>query len=769
MDMKAGMEPTFESASRLFSDLPNIWTPIGWKDHLFRFNVLWNGAVYAQPCLNRRTEQWRGQGVNLTFVPSLDVRQVPFTHGWPAFIKQDDGLVRQGWYEGDAPVLWSEWPFEGLLLRSDVFAHITGGKNVQTGIEPLFAWVRLKVHDSIRDLPLAKDTGFVIRINEPGMVLSMSLRGQHMEYPKYPRDLRLHAQQYSKEEGLLLMEEENKIRMAVAPRQTCSVEFFPPKENTSDALLFIRMPAKIGAHVDLLVSMLPVERSVFQDELYAGRSQALRQANTYWRRKPATAATFCVPEEPVNKAIYHSLKFAELVAEKNPAGGGYSMLTGSLCYTNLWATPLSMTCIMTLDALGYHSVVEKYLEIFRREQGTVVPPGDSFRLHPGYLSSPKSLTSRDWLSDHGALLYTISEHALLSGSRDFIERWTDSIVRACEFIVYARSITGHGGVAGLLPPAVATDCGTKIQAVWNDGWNYKGLVTAARLLMRIGYPGAGEFMNEAADYRGVFQKAFRRRASTMPGWTDKRGRKNPFAPTALSGDQPWETRHPFYLDTGPLFPVYAGLMDAGDPLMRSVLRWFREGPQTDFFRRESNCFQVPCLDYGMSSCEPCYSWNVFHSHQEGDRESFLTAMYSLFAGAMSRKTYTLCETRGGVTGLTPACLQIWMARLAVIDDQLSDNELHLLRFLPLAWCRPGKPAVFKDMPTEFGPVSLRLVLSGDEKTLEVFFSHSFHHAPGKIILYQPPIEKLRYININGKSVCPRKGRVVISPGIENAG
>ena len=63
-------EPNMETALGWWSELPNKWTPVGWKDHLFRFNVLFNGTIMAQPDLNRRTEAWKGQGVQLEFLPS---------------------------------------------------------------------------------------------------------------------------------------------------------------------------------------------------------------------------------------------------------------------------------------------------------------------------------------------------------------------------------------------------------------------------------------------------------------------------------------------------------------------------------------------------------------------------------------------------------------------------------------------------------------------------------------------------------------------------
>ena len=425
-------------------------------------------------------------------------------------------------------------------------------------------------------------------------------------------------------------------------------------------------------------------------------------------------------------------------------------------YADMWSTPMAMTAIMCLDTLGYHDEVAKYLEIFRHEQGTVIAPGDGFVLHPGYLSSPKTLTSIDWLTDHGAILYTITEHALLSGDRAFAERYTELIVKACEFIQYARARTDHPGVPGIMPPAVATDLGTRIQAAWNDGWHYKGLTAAVKLLRQLGHPRAEEFAREADDYRRAFQAAFRAKAASMPTWQDADGRTHQFTPTAFTGDTPSETRHAFYLDAGPLFPVFAGLLPADDPLMRSTLKWFREGPQTKFHRFDGNAFQVPCLDYEMSSSEPCYSWNIFHSWQLGDRTNFLAGMYSLFAGACSRKTYTFCETRGGITAITPALLPLWLARLAVVDDQLEADTLHLLRLIPLAWLTLDHPAVFANLPTEFGVVTLRVQPNADG-VLIVEYAARYRAKTPRLLLHIPPLPGLIAVEVNG-------ARVNVSPG-----
>src|ERR1051325_7287492 len=113
MIRKSSSEPDFRTACGWWPDLEAIWTPVGWKNHLFRFNVFSNGMILAQPDLNRRTEKWQGQGTQLTFVASPFYRFddfVPIQN--TAYTTEDDNTIRQGWESTDAPVLWSEFGVE---------------------------------------------------------------------------------------------------------------------------------------------------------------------------------------------------------------------------------------------------------------------------------------------------------------------------------------------------------------------------------------------------------------------------------------------------------------------------------------------------------------------------------------------------------------------------------------------------------------------------------------------------------------------------------
>jgi len=765
-------ETDFQIASGWWPDLPNIYTTLGWKDHLFRFTVLWNGTVLAIPHLNRRTEAWAGQEAQIAIAPHATEQFLGLDSTTAPYLLHDDNLCNQGWESGPAPVLWTDIPKDALVHRLRMFAHIPGGQAVAAGDDPLFVWVRLSVRDTCPALPLEDATGFSLVIQKPHLLTSMNTHrnvvpnrenGRHV----YPRALVPDTKAAAAIKGLRIVEPDGGVRLGVAKNQSDLLGFHwftPGQENEKDYRLYLQIPARKGASVDVLIPMVPCERAIFDAELARGYDAALAETARFWKGVTATKTTFETPEPAVNATLRQSVRFSHMLAEKNPATGKVCKVSGSLMYSDLWTTPLAMELVMMMDMFGQHSAVAPWLAILREEQGTVVPPGPSYEAHPGFLSTPALYKSLDWLSDNGAVLWTLSMHALLSGDRAFAQSVAEILIRSCEWVRDMRAKTGHGGIEGVLPPGAADDKGGAVQATWSNGWNYLGLRAAVRVLRGLDHPRTNELARETAAYKKDFVKAFRAKCQTMPTWKDAKGRRRRAIPSALSGQQKYDFRHAFTLDGGSLFLVFAGLMDADDPLMRDALAWFREGPAQAFYRRDSNCWQVPVLEHEMSSCEPCYSWNLFHAWQSGDRAHFLEGMYSVFAGGVSRKTQISCETRGGVTGTVFAApLALYSARLAVIDDQLRERELHLLRLIPKAWLKPGDAGRFDSMPTEHGPVTLRTKVSRDGKTLDVTWLPAFRDVPPRVILHQPssPLGQPMRLKVNGQAVKPLRGRVIL--------
>jgi hypothetical protein len=745
-------EPNVEVASTWWPEMENTWVPIGWKDHPLRFNVLYDGTVIAQPVRYPA----RGQGVQLTFLPSRD-GEPPVNIGTRPYQlrSRDGGVGDQAWTDDATPVLRTRWRQDGIIFRQDVFAHLKGGRQVKTGVEPLFAWIRLSVENS------PPGGAFVlIRINRPHIQTEMDRHRNLIANPLasgYPRPLRLESP--ANQTRHLLLDDSARVRLAIVSGSQATATLIHQRPNCPDAYLKIAFPAAKDEHVDLLVPLVSENREVVDDELALGRAAALHEADRFWSAVPPTASRVDTPERLVNEAARQAVKFCGVIAERHPDTGQYALLSGSWHYENLWATPTSMNITMILDGLGHHSTAEKYLEIFRQEQGTIVPPGKAYHKHAGYLATPRTFTSIDWLTDHGAILHAATHHAMVTDDLQFIEQWTEPILKACEFIRDFRKSSGHGGVKGILPAAVPTDTGTQEQSVWTDGWNYKGLCTAVRLLQRMNHPRTDEFAREAIAYREDFLRAIRAAMPRMPEWIDGDGRKHRFVPTALP--EGGDIKFPFYLDTGPLFLVYGGLMNADDDLMRSALHYFRAGPNRRTYDLGGAWHQPVCLQHEISSCEPCYSWNVFHAWQAGDRPKFLEGMYSLLTGSMSRRTSIGCEHRGGVSGtLFSVPLPNELARLAVIDDQLEPNRLHLLRLVPLAWLRVDRPTTFDRIPTEFGPVTLRFQLKENGRQLLVTFKPRFHHYPQEISLHVPPLDGLFEIAVGDRMHATRPGDVI---------
>jgi hypothetical protein len=438
-----------------------------------------------------------------------------------------------------------------------------------------------------------------------------------------------------------------------------------------------------------------------------------------------------------------------------PATRQRSLLSGAVRYSNLWVTPTSMTMHMLLDPLGWHGDVAKYLEIYREDQGRTAPPGPDFKPHPGYFGPPQALSSGfRWLTDHGAVLYTASRHALLTGDRQFIERWEQPILKACDFLLEARRLPRKPpAVDGALPPAHASDVRRPLQAVWSDGWNHKALLTTARLLRVMNHPRAEELERECHEWREAVAGAMRAKAARQPKWTDAAGHERRITPMTLTTDDSdgLGYDHPFYLDTGPTFGVFGGLLRADDPLMRDAVDFLREGPQTRDGLKDPGWDETPRLVHEISSAEPCYSWNVFHSHQLGDRQRFLEGMYSLFCGALSRQTHVSCETRGGITdNVFASTLAVTLARLSVIDDEVEPGQLHLLRLAPLAWVTEKEQTRFENVPTEFGPVTLKWQLADGGKTLRVSYEPNFRRKPDAVTLHVPPSPGLEKVIVNGQ-------------------
>ncbi len=774
-------EPDFQTAKGWFPPMRNVWTAVGMPNHPFRFTLLYDGSVVAEthplPNINGAPiksylDPFAGQGVMLSVTSAPDGKlPPPRDHAHQMSGLPDGGVGMQGWDDSHAaPLLYTRRPMgtmwaggAGVVVRQEVFAHVPGGGPVRTGKEPIYLWVRFRV-EFVDPIQAAESATVMVHVGDAAQMQRSMWHEEnltvHPNRATYPRTLARDSYAIGKLSHARLVEPDGRIRLT-AMTESGSALLIERQSGSRDYFLQVSTPAVEGNRVDLVLPMVPGDPAEVRAEADLGFDAALAQADAFWSERPATAATVDVPEPHVNRAVRRMVELARVTSETNPENGDRSLLTGSWNYDTLWPTPTCMASHMLLDLLGWHDFTAENLEIFRKYQGEAKPPGPSYSRHPGYFGAPRQLSSIDWLTDHGSVLHSVALHALLTDDSAFIERWTDPIVKACAFLKEARGQTGHDGAKGILPPAVPNDNGVAAQAVWNDAWNFKGLETAVRFLRRIGHPAAEEYAAEAAAYKEAFQKAYREAAARSPSWTDADGRARLAVPSVVFG--PDARTHPFYLDTGPLVLPFAGLLDADDPLMLDALDFFRDGPNQKQYDPRGNWNQRAVLIHEISSCEPCYSFNLMASWRTGDRARFLEGMYALLAAAVSQQTFSGCEHRHGICALpAPGALMFHALRLSVIDDQLEPGSLHLLRLAPLAWLSKDRRARFENMPTEFGPVDLSFGLSEDGATLDVAFAPRWRRQPSNLVLHVPPAPGVKRVVVNGVEH-PADGPIALEP------
>lgn len=95
----------------------------------------------------------------------------------------------------------------------------------------------------------------------------------------------------------------------------------------------------------------------------------------------------------------------------------------------------------------------------------------------------------------------------------------------------------------------------------------------------------------------------------------------------------------------------------------------------------------------------------------------------------------------------------------MVDDQIKNNELHLLRLVPLAWLVSRGSRMLRT-PTVFGPLDIFARLDQKDKELQVEYTPPARRKPARTYLHIPKIKGLERVVINGVSQEARPGAVV---------
>jgi hypothetical protein len=419
----------------------------------------------------------------------------------------------------------------------------------------------------------------------------------------------------------------------------------------------------------------------------------------YWATQMASGARIHVPESAVQDAFDANIPHLFASTEIDPTNGLAITKTNVGWYEAIWPS-LSASVILALDQTGHHRDAALALEPFLRWQGTIKPPGQ-FHGQEGFFASADEYTWVRWVSGHGWILWAMAEHYRLSNDRAWLDRALPNILAACDWIERERDTTKKDGPDGkrlphwgLLPPGVTGDGAPNCHSFFGESCTWRGLHSAAAVLRSIGHPRAGKLTTAADEYRKCIEDAMRWGSEHSPPYKLKDGRTIPFIPIDVynsfkinTGDPVW-TRHPWWLDVGPLHAVDLGAID----------------PKSDLALWMIQIAEDYWLKNGLALDEPFYAPQRSVYLGRDEIEKFLHVYYNLLAEGMDRQMHAPVEGHGGVQNLPWGDAEhIRTVRTMLVQEE--GDGLLLARAVPRRWLNHGKRIAIENLPTHFGKIS----------------------------------------------------------------
>jgi len=514
------------------------------------------------------------------------------------------------------------------------------------------------------------------------------------------------------------------------------------------------VPARGARDMAVLVPFLPAdEREVSWLERRDVEEEA-KLVRDYWKAIVHAGASFQIPERVVQEVLNANIPHIFASADIDPTNGLAILKANVGWYEAVWGN-LAAAEIIGLDLLGYHKDAEQYLETFIKWQGKSTPPGN-FKSKEGFLSSADEYTWVRWTSNHGFLLWALSEHYLLSGDRQWLDRVLPNILAACDWIERERARTKVESPEGtrppewgLMPPGVTGDGAPPCYSFPTDAFTWAGLNAAATLLREIGHSRAPEFTSAVDDYRKCILRAVAWATEHAPPYRLRSGETIPLVPIDVYNT--WnitnDNKHPWWLDVGPLHLVDCGVVDPGSALATLMIRIAE-----DYW-----------LKHYLALDEPWYAPQRAIYYGRDQINHFLAVYYNELAEGMDRQTYSPVEGHGGVQNLPWADGEhIRFVRMMLIRED--PGALTLCPAIPRAWLEHGRRLSVREAPTRFGNISFDIRSDVQHNKIEVRISPPRRKAvPIRLRLRHPQGKPIGTVILNGKPHRDFDGEWVIIP------
>jgi len=527
-----------------------------------------------------------------------------------------------------------------------------------------------------------------------------------------------------------------------------------------------RLRLKPGEVQDLAFKLpivpLPVDSPLARTIEAAEYEAQLEATVKFWNDLVVRKIPLKIPEEKVQQFLIANTIYNLLAIDK--VGEDYIPNVNKFQYHQFWAS--ADTCFMLngLDFMGLSDIAGKAFlyslsPATQREDGAFVMPRDPSRV-------------RYWES-FGWALWGWGSHYQLTRDRDFLQKVYPAMLRA---VAWQKTITSQDPL-GLLPPyeaEIADDAFLK-SARQTSGhiWVLIGLKNAIRLAEAMGEKDdAAEFAAYYDRFRADFEKQLAQQTAKSGGYIP------PALDSTLEGND-WDNLHLLWPE--PLF-------DPFDPRVTATIRESRqryaEGILTFVLPRILAKDSWPVKregvkqgGYTFEDKRTLHYWQTQNnSHNNlirGGEEDQQLVVQDLYASLLhTTSTHAPQEfgtypwsTRdfegasihdiipdGPASGKTAELIRNMIVREY-------NQDLFLLRAVSPNWLSAGKVIEAERLPTEFGPLDLKV--RADSKGWTVDLGHDFWQQPERVILSIPWFYQADQVQIDGKVVQITAGKIQV--------
>jgi hypothetical protein len=471
----------------------------------------------------------------------------------------------------------------------------------------------------------------------------------------------------------------------------------------------------------------------------------------YWRGAVGRGMPFQVPEERFNTFARGLIARIRISATKDPGSGIY-MVPAASYYYNVFANEAVFQSQL-LDVAGHGGLAARYLQAQVDLQGSRpflgTYTGDQKAVYHGArVSAEYDYTSSEYNLDHGAVLWSLAEHYLLTRDRAWLARVAPGMKRAAGWVAEQRKLTQvlvEGEPCpeyGLLPAGHLED-----NADWGHWFSVNAYASAgmselAEALKDAGDPEAPRYAREAEAYRKDLRAAVMRAAAASPVIRLRDNTWVPYVPTrahqrirllgplrvayysrypqkALPTYRLSATRELLY---GPLILFDTGILDANTAVARWVLDDWEDnatmseplGLHVHGWVDEQYWFSRGGMVFQANLQNPIRTYI-----RRGEARAAVRNLYNDFVACYYPAVNVFTEEfrqwrspSGPFYKVSDEAKFVHRLRDLLVTEY--DGELLLAAGTPGCWLAAGQKFSVTEAPTRFGPASYSLEARAEE-------------------------------------------------------